>query len=182
MSKVNKKEIIIGVTGSIAAYKACDIIRGLKKYGYNTTVIMTKEAEEFVTPLLMSDISENKAYTDMFGPVREWDIKHVSLAQAADLILIAPATANIIAKLALGICNDLLTCTVLASRAPVLIAPAMNDNMYSHRSTQDNIKKLKSFGYKFIGPVKGKLACGTEGIGHIADVEEIIREAKKTLS
>ena len=172
-----KKEIIIGVTGSIAAYKACDIIRELKKRGHNVTVVMTEEAAEFVTPLLMSEISQNKTYSEMFDPAVDWDIKHISLAQSAALILIAPATANIIAKLACGICDDLLTCTVLASKAPVLVAPAMNDNMYAASVTQENIKKLKARGYKFVGPVKGKLACGTEGVGHIASVEEIVREA-----
>ena len=170
-----KKEIVIGVTGSIAAYKACDIIRELKKAGYNVRVIMTKEAQGFVTPLLMSEISQNRAYADMFEPVKDWDIEHVSLAQSANLILIAPATANVIAKLAAGICDDLLTCAVMASKVPVLIAPAMNNNMYEHKATQDNIKRLKSFGYKFVGPIKGKLACGVTGIGHIASTEEIIK-------
>lgn len=176
-----KKKIIVGVTGSIAAYKACDIIRELKKIGHNVSVIMTKEAGKFVTPLLMSEISQNQAYTDIFEPLENWDVKHVSLARSADLILVAPATANIIAKFSAGICDDLLTCVVIASRAPILIAPAMNSAMYEHKATQENIKKLKSFGYKFIGPIKGKLACGTEGIGHIASTEEIIKEAKKLL-
>lgn len=177
-----KKEIIAGVTGSIAVYKACDIIRELKKCGHGVTVVMTREAKEFVTPLLMSEISQNKAYSEMFDSDMDWDIKHISLAQSAALILIVPATANIIAKLACGICDDLLTCTVLASKAPVLVAPAMNDNMYAAVATQENIKKLKARGYKFVGPVKGKLACGAEGIGHIASVEDIVREAKKIIS
>ncbi|PIW79938.1 MAG: hypothetical protein COZ98_04765 [Candidatus Omnitrophica bacterium CG_4_8_14_3_um_filter_43_15] len=177
-----KKHIVVGITGSIAAYKACDIIRGLRGAGCDTTVIMTKESQEFVTPLLMSQISGNQAYTDMFTPPKSWDVEHVSLAQSAKLILIAPATANIIAKLAAGICDDLLTCAVIASKAKVLIAPAMNSVMYEHPATVENIKKLKSFGYKFIGPVKGRLACGDEGMGHIAGVDEIIKEAKKLLN
>jgi len=176
-----KKEIIIGVTGSVAAYKACDIICRLKEAGYNMTPVMTKEATEFITPLLLGHISSNQVYTDMFKAPQEWSPEHISLAQTANLILIAPATANVIAKLANGICDDLLTCVVMATKAPVLIVPAMNDNMYAHKAMQDNIKRLKSFGYKFIGPIKGKLCCGATGVGHIADTEEIVKEVKKLL-
>lgn len=178
---MGKKEIIVGVTGSVAAYKACDLISKLKKAGHNITVIMTKEAAEFVTPLLLRHISANEVHLDMFKEPQAYDPCHVSLAQKADLVIIAPATANIIAKLAAGICDDLLTCVVLATKAPVLIAPAMNSNMYMHKATRENIRKLKSFGYKFVGPVKGHLACGLVGIGHIADTDEIVKEAEKLL-
>ena len=176
-----KKEIIIGVTGSIAAYRACDIIGKLRKAGNNITVIMTKEATEFVTPLLMSHISANEVYTDMFKLPKVYSPVHISLAEKADLIIVVPATANIIAKLACGICDDLLTNVVISTKADILIAPAMNNNMYLHKATQENIKRLKSFGYKFIGPIKGCLACGKTGIGHIADTDDIVKQAEKML-
>jgi phosphopantothenoylcysteine decarboxylase/phosphopantothenate--cysteine ligase len=178
---MSKKEVIIGVTGSVAAYKACDVIRRLRNAGCNTTVVMTKEAAEFVTPLLMQQMSCNRVYADMFNAPDVWDPLHISLAQKADLVVIAPATANIIAKLASGICDDIVTCLVISTKAPVLIAPAMNENMYNHKATQDNIKRLKSFGYKFVGPRKGRLACGMTGTGHIADTDEIVKTAEKLL-
>jgi phosphopantothenoylcysteine decarboxylase/phosphopantothenate--cysteine ligase len=174
--------MLIGVTGSIAAYRSCDIICRLRESGIDVTAVMTKEAEQFVTPLLLGYISSNPVYSDMFKAPEAWSPEHISLADRVGLVLIAPATANIIAKLANGICDDLLTCIVTATKAPVLIAPAMNTNMYTHKATQDNIKKLKSFGYKFIGPAEGRLACGTTGLGHIASTEEIVREAKKIIS
>ena len=176
-----KKEIILGVSASIAAYKACEIIRQLKEEGLGVTVIMTAGAQEFITPLTLASLSRNKVYSGMFSDPESWDIEHISLADKADLLLIAPATADIIAKLAAGICDDLLSCTVLASRAPVLIAPAMNCNMYEHKITQENIAQLKKIGYKFVGPQKGKLATGKTGIGHLADVEDIVKEAKRIL-
>lgn len=176
---LKRGEIILGITGSIAAYKACDIIDGLRKVGLSIKVIMTKEAEHFITPLTLQTLSDNKVFMDMFEPVREWDPVHIRLAEIADLILIAPATANIISKIANGICDDLLTCVVAATKAKVLLAPAMNERMYKHPAVQRNIKALKGFGYKFIGPVKGDLACGYFGIGHIAAPEDIIKEAKR---
>jgi len=177
--KKDKKTIILGVTGSIAAYKACELTGLFKKAGFDVRVILTKEAKEFVTVVTLQTLSQNKVITDMFDIPDEWNPVHTSLAQAADLILIAPATANVIAKLASGICDDILTCTVFAATAPVLIAPAMNDKMYEHRITQDNIAKLKKIGYRFVGPVKGHLACGVEAMGHIADLREIVTEAKR---
>jgi phosphopantothenoylcysteine decarboxylase/phosphopantothenate--cysteine ligase len=171
------KKIILGVSGSIAAFKAADIASLLLQKGCDVTVIMTKEAEHFITPLTLQMLSSNKVYRDMFDVTDAWDVEHVSLADSAGLILIAPATANIIAKLACGLCDDLLTCTVLASRAPVLLAPAMNDAMYQHKSTQANIERLKKLGYHFIGPVKGRLACGTVGLGRMSGVEDIISKA-----
>jgi len=180
MSKY-KKQLIIGVTGSIAAYRACDIICRLKESEISVTAVMTKEAEQFITPLLLGHISSNPVYTDMFKAPDVWSPEHISLADKTGLVLIAPATANIIAKLANGICDDLLTCIVMATKAPILIAPAMNSNMYAHKATQDNIKRLKSFGYKFIGPVEGRLACGSIGLGHIASAEDIVRETLASL-
>ena len=175
------KSVILGVTGSVAAYKACEIISLFKKEAIDVQVILTKEAAAFVTPLTFQTISQNKAITDMFECPEDWNPRHVSIADKAGLDLIAPATANIIAKLAAGICDDMLTCAVFATKAPILIAPAMNDKMYKHPVTQDNIKRLKKIGYRFIGPIKGRLACGCEEIGHIADIRDIVGEAKRLL-
>lgn len=174
-----KKTIIVGVTGSIASYKAADIVSGLVKKGAEVFVIMTKEAMEFVSPLTFQALSGNRVYSDMFSTPEEWDVKHVSLAKKADIIVIAPATANVIGKLSAGICDDLLTCTVIASKAGVLIAPAMNDAMYGHRVVQENIARLKKLGYKFVGPRTGRLACGDTGMGCLADVGGILKEIDK---
>jgi phosphopantothenoylcysteine decarboxylase/phosphopantothenate--cysteine ligase len=176
-----KKEILLGVTASIAGYKACDIIRDLKEEGYNVNVIMTGDAKEFIAPLSLAALSRNKVYSEMFSDPSAWDIEHISLADKADLILIAPATANIIGKIACGLCDDLLTCTVLAAKAPVLIAPAMNTNMYEHKITRENIAKLKKIGYHFIGPEKGKLATEKIGIGRLSETKDIIKEVKRIL-
>lgn len=178
---MNKKEVIVGVCGGIAAYKAGDIVRLLKNSGVAVSCLMTKEAEEFVRPLTFQVLSGNKVYSGLFEPGDVWNVEHVSLADRCSCLLIAPATANIIGKLASGIADDLLTCVVLATKAPVLIAPAMNDNMYSHKIVQENIAKLRSIGYKIIPPRKGELACGRTGTGCLADVEEIVREVKKYL-
>jgi len=176
------KNIVLGVTASIAIYKACDLIRELKKNGFIVHVVMTKEAEELISPVVFQSLSANKVYrADLFDKEVEWEIEHVALARKADLILIAPATANIIAKLAAGICDDLLTCTVCASKAKVLIAPAMNENMYKNKITQENIAKLISCGYKFISPKSGLLACGTVGVGCLAEAEEILKQVKKAI-
>jgi len=175
------KHIILGVTGSIACYKACEIANSLTKAGFKVTAVMTKEAGEFITPLSLQTLTRNEVVTGMFEPPKEYNPLHISLADSADLILIAPATANVIGKLAGGICDDILTCTVLASKAPVLIAPAMNQNMWKHASVKKNVSALKAIGYRFIGPIKGHLACGTTGEGHLADVKDIITGAKKAL-
>ena len=176
-----KKNIVLGVTASIAIYKACEIVRRLKEAGFCVTVVMTREAEELIRPIVFQSLSGNKAYRGLFDEVSTWEIEHISLAEKADLVLIAPATANIIAKIAGGLCDDLLTCVVSATKAPVLICPAMNQNMYLNKITQDNIKKLKAYGYRFVEPRTGKLACGKSGIGCLADVETIIKEVKKIL-
>lgn len=176
------KNIILGVTASIAIYKACDLLRKLKVSGLAVQVVMTKEAEELIKPVVFQSLSGNRVYrAGIFEDQDTWEIEHISLADRADLILIAPATANIIAKLAAGICDDLLTCVVCASRAKVLIAPAMNENMYKNKITQSNIAKLKVSGYKFIAPVSGQLACGAKGIGCLAETEEIVKQVKKLL-
>jgi len=177
--KKDIKTIILGVTGSIAAYKACELTNLLKREGFDVRVLLTREAKEFVTALTLQTLSQNKVIMDMFESPEEWNPVHTSLAEEADLILIAPATANIIAKLASGICDDILTCTIFAADAPVLIAPAMNDKMYEHKVVRDNIAKLKKIGYHFIGPIKGHLACGREAVGHIAGLTDIIAEVKR---
>lgn len=176
-----KKNIILGVTASIAIYKACDILRRLKEQGFAVTVVMTPEAEEFIKPIVFQSLSGNKVYRGLFDDSGPWEIEHISLAEGGDLVLIAPATANIIGKIACGICDDLLTCICCATKAPVLICPAMNENMYKNKIAQENIKKLKSLGYKFVEPVKGELACGKVGVGCLAEVETIIKEVKKIL-
>ena len=177
-----KKHIAIGVTGSVACYKALDLIRGLRRLGASTEVVLTKEAEEFIKPILFQTLSGQKVVTaDLFRLPEEWDAAHISLAEKADLVLVAPATANIIGKVANGICDDMLTCAICATKAPVLFAPAMNDGMYNNKIVQENIAKLKKLGYHFTGPVKGKLACGAEGLGHIQDPEVIIKEVRNLL-
>jgi phosphopantothenoylcysteine decarboxylase/phosphopantothenate--cysteine ligase len=180
--KKTGKNIILGITASIAIYKSCDLIRALRASGWVVQVVMTKEAQELIKPIVFQSLSGNRVYSgEIFDTLDTWDIEHISLAQKADLILIAPATANIIAKLAAGICDDLLSCAVCASKAKILIAPAMNENMYQNKITQSNIEKLKSFGYKFIAPTRGLLACGIVGVGCLAETAEIVKEVKKLL-
>lgn len=175
------KSVVLGVTASVAIYKACDIIRRLRERNMRVSVVMTKEAEELIKPILFASLSNNKVYRGLFEDPDFWQIEHVSLAKSAELVLIAPATANIIGKIAGGICDDLLTCIVCATKQPVLICPAMNDTMYNNPIVQDNIKKLKNLGYKFIEPKVGKLACGDTGIGCLAEVETIVKEVEKIL-
>jgi phosphopantothenoylcysteine decarboxylase/phosphopantothenate--cysteine ligase len=177
----DKKNIVLGVTASIAIYKACEIVRRLSAEGFGVSVVMTEEAKELIRPVVFQSLSGNRVYSGLFSEPEAWEIEHISLARVADLVLIAPATANIIAKIACGICDDLLTCVVSATRAPVVICPAMNENMYLNKITQENIRKLKSLAHKFIEPQKGKLACGKVGLGCLADVDTIIKEAKKAL-
>jgi phosphopantothenoylcysteine decarboxylase / phosphopantothenate---cysteine ligase len=180
--KKTEKNIILGITASIAIYKACSLIRRLRECGFAVHVVMTKEAQELIRPIVFQSLSGNRVYSGgIFDTPDNWEIEHIALASKADLILIAPATANIIAKLAAGICDDLLSCTVCASKAKVLIAPAMNENMFNSKITQSNIAKLKSCGFKFILPHKGLLACGVVGVGCLAETVEIVKEVKKLL-
>lgn len=153
-------------------------MRRLKEAGFSVTVIQTPESEELIKPIVFGSLSGNRVYRGLFEEAAEWEIGHVSLADKADLILIAPATANIIAKIASGICDDLLSCVVCATKAPVLICPAMNENMYKNKITQANIRKLKSLGYRFVEPRRGRLACGKIGLGCLAEVETIMKEVK----
>ncbi len=174
------KNILLGVSGGIAAYKACELTSRLKKLDANVDVIMTKSATEFVTPLTFQSLSLNQVVTDMFEKPKYWEIEHISLAKKADIVVIAPATANIIGKLAYGIADDMLTTTVMAAKAIKLIAPAMNTNMYENPVVQKNIETLKQLGYKFVEPGEGRLACGDIGKGKLAE-PEIIEEAIKEL-
>lgn len=177
-----KKHILLGVTGSIAAYKSADLVRRLMESGYSVSVVMTKEAEFFITPLTLEALSGEKVLTGCFEDwVNNGHMSHISLAQKASAILIAPATANIIAKLANGLADDILTCTALASTAPILIAPAMNEAMYHNRIVQENCQKLKDHGFVFIHPVKGMLACGVEGEGHLEEPENIVKVLKTVI-
>ena len=166
--------ILLGVTGGIAAYKACDIVSGLKKINANVDVIMTKSATELINPNTFQALSQNAVITDIFNTPRYWNIEHISLAQKAHVLLVAPATANIIGKVANGIADDMLSTTIMASTAKVVFAPAMNVKMYENKIVQQNIEKLISSGYQFIEPGSGRLACGDTGIGRLADINEII--------
>lgn len=175
------KCVVIGVTGGIAVYKALDVISALRKKDIEVHVIMTESASKFVNPLTFQSISQNMVVTDMFAEPKAWEIQHISLAQKADLMLVAPATANIIGKISNGIADDMLSTTIMATKAKVLIAPAMNTNMYENKIVQNNISKLKDFGYKFIEPASGRLACGDVGIGKLADVNTIVERVLEEL-
>ncbi|MBI4712348.1 MAG: bifunctional phosphopantothenoylcysteine decarboxylase/phosphopantothenate--cysteine ligase CoaBC [Planctomycetes bacterium] len=173
---LQSKEIIIGLTGSIAAYKTAEIASKLTQSGVRVTVVMTKSAAKFITPLTFQTITRNRVLTDLFDDEYVFDPQHIALADKADLLLIAPATANIIGKVANGIADDLLSTLAISmnERTPVVIAPAMNDKMYLNPVVQKNITSLKKFGYKFIEPAKGYLACGAEGKGRLASTDKII--------
>jgi len=178
---VKRRLVLLGVCASIAAYKACDIINNLRRGGIDVSVCMSKDADKFITPLLLQTLSANRVFKDMFEPAAEWDPLHISLAESADLVLVCPATSDIISRVACGLCDDLLSCVIASTKAPVFFAPAMNDAMYNNKILQANIDKLKRIGYNFIGPIKGRLACGREGIGHIAEASDIIKQVKARL-
>ncbi len=169
----NQRRIVLGVTGGIACYKAVDLVRLLVKTGYRVQVIMTRGAVEFVTPLTFQTISGNPVATETFNLTQESEIGHINLADSADLFVIAPATANVIGKFANGIADDLLTTVLMATQAPVLIAPAMNVHMYENPILQENLRKLRRLGYHVMEPAEGFLACGYEGKGRLPDAEKI---------
>jgi phosphopantothenoylcysteine decarboxylase/phosphopantothenate--cysteine ligase len=176
------KTVVLGVSGGIAVYKAAEITSRFVKLGADVKVIMTKHAQEFVAPLTFQGISNNPVVTDMFAPPTRWDVEHIALAKAADIFIIAPATANVIGKMNAGIADDMLTTTVMATRAPVLLAPAMNVGMYENPITQRNIQSLKSLGYHFIEPGEGFLACGDVGKGRLEDPIKIVERAVEILT
>ena len=172
-----KRTVVLGVTGSIAAYKACELVRLFVKNGDDVHVVMTDHAKEFVTPLTFCTLSRNPVAHDLFAAKEEWQPGHISLAEAADVVVVAPATANILAKMAQGIADDLLSSILLATRAPVLVAPAMNTGMYENAATQANFATLKSRGVAFVESASGELACGTTGVGRLADPSAIFAAA-----
>jgi phosphopantothenoylcysteine decarboxylase/phosphopantothenate--cysteine ligase len=175
------KTIVLGITGGIAAYKAADLASKLTQAGAKVETIMTEAAKKFITPLTLRNITHRPVVTDMFELSSEWSVAHVALAEAADVVVIAPATANTIARLAAGIADDMIGTVVLATQAPVIIAPAMNDNMYRNTVTQQNVAALKKRGFTFIGPEYGRLASGKIGKGRLADTFKIIEAIEKVL-
>lgn len=178
---MTKKNVVLGVTGSIAAYKACDIVSRLRKQGVDVHVILTRAGAEIITPLALETMSANPVVVDMFHRENPWEVEHISLAKRADVFLVAPATANFLGKAAHGIADDMLTTTILATRAPVLVAPAMNVNMYENPVVQENIALLKKRGWHFIEPDAGLLACGDVGKGRLAEPEAIVAAAMELL-
>ena len=180
-----KRTILLGITGSIAAYKSADLASQLKKLGHEVFCVMTRDATHFITPLTLQTLSQHPVTIDLFEEGEgDWHPSHLQLADTADLLVISPATANIIAKLAHGIADDALSTIALALRpeAKVLVAPAMNGKMWLHPATQANVTVLQSRGVEFIGPDKGLLACGYEGIGRLWNVDKIIEQIRKLLS
>jgi phosphopantothenoylcysteine decarboxylase/phosphopantothenate--cysteine ligase len=176
------KHILLGVTGGIAAYKSAELIRLFIKEGCLVKVIMTKHAEEFITPLTLQTLSGNPVFMDMFSLIRDHDIAHIALAEEADVLVIAPATANIIGKMAAGLADDLLTTVALATKAPVLICPAMNTNMYENAVVRENMRKLASRGCHVMAAGEGELACKTEGPGRLPDLQNILDEVQVLLT
>jgi phosphopantothenoylcysteine synthetase/decarboxylase len=177
----NQKTIIVGVTGSIAVFKAAELVSKLSRRGHEVVVAMTHGAREFVTPLTFQTLSKNPVMTGVFGEKEGWRPGHIDLADRAGLMLVAPATANIIAELACGLAGNPVTEIALATLAPMLIAPAMNGKMWMHPATQENVARLKSRGVQFIGPEEGMLACGYEGIGRLWNVDDIVARAEEML-
>ena len=175
------KTIVLGITGSIAAYKAADIASKLTRAGASVEVVMTDSATRFVAPLTLRSITGRPVVTDMFELASEFSIEHIALAEVADVVVIAPATANIIAKLSAGIADDMLACTVLATKAPIILAPAMNVNMFENPITQENLSKLKARGFTIVDPACGRLASGKIGLGRLAEVDEIIATINQVL-
>ena len=176
------KKIVLGITGGIAAYKSAELTREFIKRGADVKVIMTENATRFITPLTLQTLSGNPVYTEMFSLIEKSEISHISLADEADILIITPATANIIGKIASGLADDLLSTTVMATKAPVLICPAMNSNMYTNDIVKENISKLVSKKHFFIESAYGELACGTEGSGRLPPLDEIIEEVESILT
>ncbi len=179
--KLTGKTVVLGITGGIAAYKACELASRLRKAGAETFVIMTKNACEFVAPLSFETLTNHPVVTDTFARPETWEVEHVALAKKADVFVIAPATANIMAKMACGIADDMLSTTVLATKAPVLVAPAMNTGMWENAATQVNVETLKKRGVHFVGPEGGYLACGDSGAGRMSEPESIFAAIEEIL-
>jgi phosphopantothenoylcysteine decarboxylase len=175
---VGKKSVVLGVTGSIAAYKAAELTSLLAKQGHEVFVVMTQDATEFISPLTLQTLSKNPVTTTFYDEKENWRPGHIDLADRANLLLVAPATAHIIAELAHGLAGHPLAAIALATRAPILVAPAMNGKMWQHHATQENVEKLKARGVEFIGPEEGMLACGYEGLGRLWKVNDIAFRAE----
>lgn len=173
------KTVVHILTGSIASYKAGDLIQDLRQAGARVVCVMTECAKQFITPLTIRALSGEKVYHDFFSSELPYDVVHTSLAEEADLVLVAPASANFIARLAMGMASDLASSIILVTRRPIVIVPAMNDQMYTHPLTQKNIQTLKGIGYHFVDPVVGNLVCGKEAVGHISDTPSIIQRLEK---
>ena len=180
-SEMKKPCVVLGVTGGIAVYKACELLRLLQKRGIDVFVVMTQNACRFVAPLTFETLSGHPVAVDTFDRPQTWEVEHIALAKRADLFLIAPATANIIGKMACGIADDMLSTTVMATRAPVLVAPAMNTGMWESAAVQQNVKTLQARGVQFVMPASGHLACGDSGAGKLEDVETIAERAREML-
>jgi len=178
---LKNKTVVLGITGGIAAYKAADLASKLTQAGAKVETVMTEAATKFITPLTLRNLTGRPVVTDMFEMASEYSEEHIALAEAADVVVIAPATANSIAKLAAGMADDMLGCVVLATKAPVIIAPAMNDVMYQNEVTQENIEKLKARDFRFVGPEHGRLASGKMGKGRLAETEKIIQAAEQAV-
>lgn len=179
--KLSGKTVLHILTGSIAAYKTPDLIKRMRNEGARVVCVMTSSAKEFVTPTVLRIASGERVYSEMFPQDAPFGVLHTSLADLPDLVLVSPATANFIAKMATGISDDLASCLTLATTRPILVVPAMNDNMYQHPVTRKNIAQLKALGYHFTDPVEGDLACGRVGIGHIASEEDILASVQTIL-
>lgn len=179
---LQRRKILLGVTGGIAAYKAADLTRSLRREGADIRVILTSGGARFVTPLTFQALTENPVSTDLFDPGQEHEIGHIALADWADLLVIAPATANVIARLAVGMADDLLTTVALATRAPLLLAPAMNVHMFQHATVQRNVRELRNNGAHIVDPAEGEMACGHVGEGRLADIEDIVDGVARALS
>jgi phosphopantothenoylcysteine decarboxylase/phosphopantothenate--cysteine ligase len=178
---LENKNIVLGVTGGIAAYKAADIASKLVQAGARVEAVMTEAATRFITPLTLRNVTGRPAITDMFEPAADINLEHIALAEAADVVVIAPATANTIAKLAAGMADNMLTCLVLATKAPVILAPAMNDNMLQNHVTQENLARLKARGFVLVDPAYGRLASGKIGWGRLAEIETIVGTVRQVL-
>ncbi|MFC1809232.1 flavoprotein [Candidatus Omnitrophota bacterium] len=178
---LSKKQIIVGITGGIAVYRTCDLVSTLVKQNYVIRCIMTESATKFVTPLSFQSLSQERVFVDQFEYSPDKGPLHISLVDFAELIVIMPATANFIAKVAAGIADDLLTSVVLSSPKPLIIVPAMNTEMWEKAVTQENVEKLKKRENIFVGPIRGRLSCGTVGMGHIAETKDIIDVVQKKI-
>lgn len=181
-SRLKNQTILLVVTGSIAAYKIPDLLQALREEGGRVISVLTEAAKKFVTPLTIRAVSGEPVYDDFFTVHSPYDVIHTSLAELADLVLVAPASANFIARMAAGFANDLASSIILATRRPVLVAPAMNDQMYRNALTQENIQKLKKLGFHFVDPIEGYLICGKEALGHISEPMTIVRRVVEILS